>query len=190
MITIRLIYFFISLSVFVGALSAIGGYYYLRGRRRRKYPYGQWETLLKRLNIVDRDNIAIIARDLIDETGQRRIDEDDLDLDPSQIWGLIGGMKGLQALEHNCSVMVDLVFYVQQWYPEALAITEQLRQSTREIEWHIGRLKSAEQSGRLEAAFGDYAQRAVAIYYVMTQRVLGIYKELNLPGFAELQQAL
>jgi hypothetical protein len=190
MITVRIVYFLIALAVLLTALGAVGGYFYLRSQKRRKYPYGKWESLLKRLNAVNKENIALIARDLVDEYGRRRIDEDDLDLDPSQIWELIGGMDGLQVLEHNCAVLVDLVFYVQQWYPEALAIAEQLRRNTREIEWHINRLKSAEKNGRLDTAFGDYAQRAVAIYYGMTRSVLSVYEQLNIPGFSELQQAL
>lgn len=190
MITIRIVYFLTALTVFVATLATIAGYYYLNNRRRRKYPYGRWETLLKRLGAVNKDNVALIARDLIDESGRRRTDEDDLDLDPSQIWELIGGMKGLHVLELNCTVLVDLVFYVQQWYPEALVVAEQLRQNAREIQWHIGRLKGAEANGRLDAAFCDYAQRAVAIYYGMTQRVLSVYEQLNLPGLSELQQAL
>lgn len=190
MVTIRIVYFLAALTVFVAALATIAGYYYLNNRKRHKYPYGKWETLLKRLGSVNKDNVALIARDLIDESGRRRTDEDDLDLDASQIWQLIGGMKGLHVLELNCAVLVDLVFYVQQWYPEALAITEQLRRNTREIEWHIGRLKGAEKNGRLDTAFGDYAQRAVAIYYGMTQRVLSVYEQLNLPEFSELRQAL
>jgi hypothetical protein len=190
MITIRIVDFLIVLGIFITALLAVAGYYYLRARPRRKYPYGKWETLLRRLSAVDRDNIAMIARDLVDDSGERRTDEDDLDLDPDQIWPLIGGLKGLEVLEKNCAVLVDLVFYVQQWYPEALVITEQLRQSAREIEFHVGRLKGAAKTGKLETSFADTAQRAVATYYVMTRRVLGLYEQLNLSGLAELQRAL
>lgn len=190
MITINSIYFFIILAVFVAILLATGGYYYLRSRRRQKYPYGNFETLLKRLSSVDRDNVALIARDLVDESGRRRTDEDGLDLDPSQIWPLIGGLKGLEVLERNCAVLVDLVFYVQQWYPEALVLTEQLRRNAREIEWHVGRLKGAERTGKLESSFADNAQRAIATYYLMTRRVLALYEQLDVPGVTELQRAL
>ncbi len=190
MISIRIFYFVIFIAVFLAALLTVGAYFYLRNRQRRKYPYGRWETLLRRLDTVDRDNIALIARDLVDESGQRRTDEDEMDLDPSQIWNLIGGLKGLEVLERNCAVLVDLVFYVQQWYPEALLVTEQLRQNAREVEWHVGRLKSVAKTGRLEASFPEYAQRAVATYYVMTRRVLDLYEQLHLPGLADLQQAL
>jgi hypothetical protein len=190
MITIRSIYFFVALAIFVAVILGIGIHFYLRSRRNRKFPYGNFETLLKRLDSVDRENVALIARDFVDESGHSRTDEDDLDLDPSQIWPLIGGLKGLEVLERNCAVLVDLVFYVQQWYPEALALAEQMRLNAREIEWHVGRLKDAAKTGKLESSFADNAQRAVATYYRMTRRVLALYERLNVPGLAELQRAL
>jgi hypothetical protein len=190
MITIRSLDFFVVLTVFVIALLLIAGYYFLRSRRAQKSPYGNFETLLRRLSSVDRNNVALIARDFVDESGHWRRDEDDLDLDPSQIYPLIGGLKGLEALERNCEVLVDLVFYVQQWYPEALAIAEQLRLNAREIEWHVSRLKDATKTGKLDSSFADNAQRAIATYYLMTRRVLDLYEQLNVPRLAELQRAL
>jgi len=190
MITIRSIYFLIFLATFTVALVGAGGYYYRRYRINQKSPYGNFESLLKKLSSVDRDNVAMIARDLIDNSGQWRVDEDDLDLDPSQIWPLIDGLRGLEALERNCAVLVDLVFYVQQWYPEALAVAEQLRLNSQEISWHVSRLQAAAKTGKLETSFADNAQRAVATYYLMTRRVLAVYEQLNVPGLAELQRAL
>jgi hypothetical protein len=190
MISIPVVYFFIALGIFLAALIATGGFYYLRDRRRRKHPYGEWQSILKRLSSVDRDNVAVIALDFIEESGNRRVGGQHADLDPSQIWPLIGGMTGLEALERNCAVLVDLVFYVQQWYPEALAIANQLRLNAREIEWHVSRLKGAKKTGRLEAFFPDYAQRAIATYYLMTRCVLDLYERGNLPGLADLHRAL
>jgi hypothetical protein len=126
----------------------------------------------------------------VDESGKQRTAERDTGLDPSEIWDLIGGMKGLRELERNCAVLVDLVFYVQQWYPEALTITEQMRQSAREVEWHVSRLKGAEKNGKLEAWFPEYAQRAVAKYYLMTRQVIALYEQGNFPGAAEVERAL
>jgi hypothetical protein len=93
----------------------------IRYRRSRRFPYGTWESFLKGLSSVDRDKVTSIALDLVDESGQRRRDEDPSDLDPAQIWALIGGLKGLEVLERNCAVLVNLALYVQQWYPEGIA---------------------------------------------------------------------
>ena len=190
MIPVRSLYFLIVLAAFLVVLLTSAAYYYARLRRNQKFPYGNFETLLRRLSVVDRDSVALIARDFIDESGHRRTDEDDLDLDPSQIWPLIGGLRGLETLEKNCAVLVDLVFYVQQWYPEALALTEQLRLNAKEIEWHIDRLKAAAETGKLESSFADNAQRVVTTYYLMTRRVLALYEQLNVPGLIDLQRAL
>lgn len=187
---IPVVSFFIALGIFLALLLSIAGFYYFRHRSRQKYPYGKWESILKRLSSVDRGNVALIALDLIDKRGSRSVDTEESDLDPSQIWPLIGGMAGLEAMERNCAVLVDLVFYVQQWYPGALPITEQLRLNAREIQWHVSRLKAAETTGKLDALFPDYAQRAIATYYLMTRCVLDLYDRGNLPGFVDLQREL
>jgi hypothetical protein len=168
------------------ALIAIGAHYH------RWYGSDQsaWKTLLKRLEDINRQGVAEIALDFIDETGRRRPSDDAAGLDPSQIWPLIGGMEGLEKLEQNSKVLIDIAFFVQRWYPESIAITEQLRQSAREIEWHIERLRGAARAGNLEISFPGYAQRAVAAYYLMTRRVLALYEQGNLPMLNELQRAL
>jgi hypothetical protein len=180
----RATYFVLALAVFLAALLSLVVHYYLRRIRTEKYPYGSWEKLLGRLSAVDRENVALIASFMADQ------DENDTNLDETQIWSMVGGIGGLEVLERNCGVLVDLVFYVQQWYPEALAIAEQLRLNTREIEWHIGRLKSAAKVGRAEKAFPEHAEQVVVIYYTMTRRVLALYEEWNLPGLVELRRSL
>jgi hypothetical protein len=54
----------------------------------------------------------------------------------------------------------------------------------------VGRLKSAQQTGKLESAFTMYAQPAVATYYLMTRQVLALYEEGNLAMLSELRNAL
>ena len=103
---------------------------------------------------------------------------------------MIGGINGLETLERNCAVLVDLVFYVQQWYPEALAVAERLRLSAREIEWQVARLRSARKTGKLESAFPMYAQRAVATYYMMTRQVLALYEEGNIAMLVDLEKTI
>jgi hypothetical protein len=183
----RTAYFIVAVAVFVLALVGIAVHYY---RRSQKSSQKNWERLLKRLTAVDRSSIAEVALDIIDESGQRRKDEASAVLEPEQIWKLIGGLEGIEALEANCAVLVDLAFYVQQWYPEALLVAEKLRLSAREIEWHVGRLKSAQQTGKLESAFTMYAQPAVATYYLMTRQVIALYEQGNLAMLADLRNAL
>jgi hypothetical protein len=161
--------------------------HYLRARKAAR---AGWDDLLRRLAWVDRDHIAMIALDVVTESGEPRREASSFALEPSAIWALLGGLDGLEALEQNCHVLVDLAAYVQKWYPESLVVAEQLRLNAREIEWHVGRLKGAAQTGNLQSSFADYAQRAVVTYYMMTRHVLDLYRLANLPGLAELQQAI
>jgi hypothetical protein len=190
MISDRSLYFIVVLLVVLAVLGTAVAYYYLRSRRSRNFPYGDWESLLSRLSTVDRDNIAFVSKNLLNESEPARIDEDPSELSPTQIWSLIGGLKGLEDMEHNCAVLVDLAFYVQQWYPEASIVAEQLRLNAREVAWHVGRLKGAAQTGKLDTFFTDYARPAITTYYSMTLRVLALYERYNLPGLGDLQRAI
>lgn len=116
--------------------------------------------------------------------------EADYELDPEDLWEWTGGLAGLRNLGWNCEVLIELACHVQRWYPEALVVAEQLRLNAREIQWHIARLQGAEEAGHLQAAFPDYAERAVTIYYTMTRDLLDLFAEADLPGFNVLQGVL
>ncbi len=182
--------FFVVLGIFFLSLIAILGFSYRLYRNRSKSAYGEWENLFQRLSQIDRESVSLIALDFIGDPERHQSKDDQEELDPSTIWPLIGGIEGLESLQRNCAVLVDMAFYVQRWYPEALAVAEQLRLNAREIEWHVDRLKASKHTGKLEAAFPDYAQRAITVYYLMTRRVLTLFEQGDYPGLYDLQRAL
>src|ERR1017187_8688229 len=89
----RATYFFLVLSVFRLALLTLVVHYYRQRIRTEKHPYGSWEKLLGRLSAVNRENVALIALSLVEESGQRRGDENDANFDEAQIWSMIGGIR-------------------------------------------------------------------------------------------------
>jgi hypothetical protein len=181
------LHFVTAIGLFVTALVLIAGYYCFRGRRSSS---ASWEELLAKLTWIDRNSLAEVALDLVDKSGQPKVADDAGSLDPSQVWRLTGGLEGLEVLERNSEVLIDLAFYVQQWYPEAIIIAERLRLDARELKWHIERLKGAAQKGNLQISFPFYAQRAVVSYYRMTRQVLSLYEAGNFSMLADLQKAL
>ena len=182
------LYFVIGGAVFLAMLVAALVVYSLRARKRRETT---WDDLLQRLTRIDRDAIATIARDAEDDGSDETLPPGgNFELGSDEIWRLLGGLEGLQVLENNCRVLVDIATYVQRYYPEALVVAEQLRLNAREIEWHVGRLKGAAQTGNLQASFADYAQRAVVTYTHMTRLVLELCDHASLPGAAALHQAI
>jgi hypothetical protein len=170
----------------IASLVAITLYSHKRARRASS----NWHELLARLHAVDRSCLELIALDTIDESGQRRKDENARRLEPVEIWRLAGGLKGLELLEQNSLILIDIAAYIQRWYPEALDAAEELRRNAGEIEWHVSRLRRAQESGKLEGWFANYAQNAIAAYYLMTRRVLGLYESKKLPMLADLEKAL
>jgi hypothetical protein len=149
-----------------------------------------WEDLFQNLTRIDRSNLAKVALELVDESGKPREDSDTASLGPSELWRLIGGLRGLEILETNSEVLIDLAFYVQQWYPEALVIVERLRLDNRELNWLVARLRGADQMGNLRISFPHYAQRAVAVYYRMTRRLLVLYEMGDFSMLSDLRNAL
>jgi hypothetical protein len=184
-------YFLVAIGVFLTVLVAVAGYCY---RLRRRSSQVGWEELLARLTWIDREAIAEVASDLAGEAGNEDDGPDHLEpaehLEPLQLWNLVGGMKGLEVLEANSKILIDLACYLQQRYPEALPIAEQLRLDGRALQWHVGRLKGAAKTGNLEVSFPYYAQRAVATYYLMTRRLLGLYEAVNFSMLPELERTL
>lgn len=181
------VFFLTAVAVFLVVLISIAAYSYFRGRRSSQVG---WEGLLEKLALVDRNSIAQVALDLVDESGQPRKIVDKEGMEASEIWKLTGGLEGLEVLERNSEVLIDLAAYLQQWYPEALVVAERLRLDARELKWHVARLKGAARTGNLEISFPFYAQRAVVAYYIMTRRVLALYEAGNFPMFRELQKTL
>jgi hypothetical protein len=180
-------YFLLCVGLFFALLIGIAGYSY---RRSPRSSGTSWEQLLGQLAYVDRNCVKKIALDAIDESGQRRRDDAAMELEPDEIWQLIGGLKGIEAVERNSLVFIDMAFYLQQWYPEALVTAEELRLNAREIEWQVSRLRSAEQTGKLAISFASYAQNAVVAYYMMTRRLLALYEQGDLSMLVDLQRSI
>ena len=149
-----------------------------------------WEQLMARLIAVDRDGIAAVALDAIEPSGRRRTDELARELKPEQIWKLLGGLDGVEVLEKNSHVLIEIAVHLQKWYPEAAAAAEELRLQAKELGWHVGRLKMAADKGHLEFHFASHAQNATIDYYLMTQRLRVLYQKSKLPMFVDLEKSI
>lgn len=158
--------------------------------RRLQTAKRSWEQLMARLITVDRDGIAAVALDAIEPSGRRRTDELARELKPEQIWKLLGGLDGVNVLEKNSHVLIEIAMHLQKWYPEAAATAEELRLQAKELEWHVDRLRMAADKGHLEFHFASYAQNATIDYYLMTQRLLALCRKSNVPMFGDLDKAL
>ena len=187
MVTTHNLYILAAAGGLLSTLISTGLYHYYRGRRSSQV---SWDELVQELSWIDRDCLAQVALDLIDHSVQPQEAKDSESLQPLQLFELIGGMKGLDALQRNSEVLIRLACYVQQWYPEAVVVAELLRLDARALKWHVDRLKGAARTGNLQISFPFYAQRAVVIYYRMTRNLLNLYEAGSFSLLEDLRGAL
>jgi hypothetical protein len=185
-VTIRTVYFVAAMAIFVITLLSLALYYFFQSRRRQL----RWEELVAKLTVIDRNNIAEIALDLVDAAGRVKSMDTAGRMEPAKIWQLIGGLEGLADLERNSELLIDLAFHLQQRYPEALVLAERLRLDARQLKWHINRLNGAAANGNLQVSFSFYAQRAVVAYYRMSRCVALLQESGKYPMLADLQKAI
>ena len=93
----------------------------------------------------------------------------------------------MRRMEANSRVLVEMAAYLQRSYPEAAAVAEELRLQAKKLEWHVGRLRMAEEQGSLEFHISTYAQNAAIAYYLMEQRLQALCQRANMPSFRPLQ---
>ena len=177
----------IVLAVVFSALSAV----VIRSvANQRKRSSVTWEELLSRLTPLGRVGIKEVASDFLVPDSRHVDPRNDLALQPEDIWDLTGGVEGIEVMERNAQVLIDLAFYVQRWNSEAVTVAEQLRLDAREISQQLRLLKKLLKKGRSEPRVPVYLQRAAASYYLMTRRLLALCEASHSGLLPSLQQTL
>jgi len=156
----------------------------------RKRSSATWEELLARLTRLGRVGIEEVASDFLVPDSRHVDPRNDLHLQPEDIWDLTGGVEGIELMERNAQVLIDLAYYVQRWNAEAVTVAEQLRLDAVEISRQLRLLKKSLKKGRSEPRVPVYMQRAAASYYLMTRRLLALCEASHSGLLPSLQQAL
>lgn len=183
----HMLYFLITVTLFA---VTVGGFFTYSLHRSRETSRASWKSLLAQLETINRSGIERIAQDLITDRGEFRAESCVSRLTPEDIWRLVGGMDGLESLERNSRVLIQMASYVHEWHADADEAAEDLRLKARELAYHVSKLRAAEHAGKLENWFANYAQHAVATYYLMTRRVVALYEDGPPPMFSEVQRVL
>jgi hypothetical protein len=156
----------------------------------RKRSSATWEELLARLTPLGRVGIKEVASDFLVPDSRHVDPRNDLALQPEDIWDLTGGLEGIEVMERNAKVLIDLAYYVQRWNGEAVTVAEQLRLDAIQISQQLRLLRKSLKKGRSEPHIPVYMQRATASYYLMTRRMLALCEASHSGLLPSLQQAL
>ncbi len=178
---------FLILAVVLVIVIAMIGLYF--ASRLRASARTRWEDLLMSLVAIDRTGVDRVALDAIDPSGERRTDQLARELEPNEIWKLLGGIDGIKKLEMNSHVLIEMAAFLQRSVPEAAVVAEDLRLQAKELEWHVERLRMAHEQGSLEFHIPTYAQNAAITYYLMEQRLQALCQRKNVPTFRFVQKA-
>lgn len=160
------------------------------GQKLRKSRNSTWENLMQSIVPVDRSAIETVALDAVEPSGEPKSEGHPRELGRKDIWNLLGGMEGIERIENNSRVLIEMAAYLERWHPEAAEIAEELRLESRRLEWHVGRLRAAEKNHCLDLHFHSYGQSAAVSYYLMLKQVLSLYQHSQEALFGDVQRVL
>lgn len=144
-----------------------------------------WNDLVGKLQPVPSEGMTRVALDHLVPT------KNQLELEPADMWDMVGGLEGLQRMSDNAAVLIALAAHAEQWnYDEGVIVAERMRRdglavhrAVRSIQvamfFHIGQVRIPFQ---LHEAAGSY--------YLMKQRLLALYETSHAGLYPRLAQAL
>ena len=151
-------------------------------RRRLLQP---WQTLVAGIQPVDSDKLTALARTYL-EPGK-----DQLGIEPEEMWVLIGGMDGLSKLRSNSKVMLDLAQHVERWnVDEGRVVAEMMRRDAFRLRQALWRLTASLILRHKAFRAPFHLQEASAAYYLMRQRLLGLYENNHAGLYPQLAAVL
>jgi hypothetical protein len=173
------------LLLFIGLSLVLTGAGIYVHRSARRLVDSDWDTLVARIQPVPFESLEKVALDNL-QPGARQ-----LQLEPAEIWTLVGGLDGLERMNHNVDVMIQLAAYVRVWnFDEAVIVAERIRQDAIILKRALHRIKLQRvfRAYRLRVPF--YAHQGATAYYLMTRRLLALYETNQFVLYPRLAAAL
>lgn len=164
-------------------VSACGVLWTLRSGAR--YARVDWETLVAKLELVPFEPLQRVAMEHLNPQGKQ------LELEPSEMWEMLGGYEGLRRMKRNAQILIALAAYVQRWnFTEAIVVAERMHQDALLLRRSLFRIQLGFwlSAARLKTPF--HLHMAAASYYLMTQRVRALYEANQFVLAPQLSAAL
>lgn len=162
---------------------------YLLLKTLRKRATESWADIVARIQQVDFGKISVIAKDYLDpQRGQ-------IDMEPEEMWELIGGAEGIRKMEENIDVLLELAAYAQRWnFEEGVIVYHRMRNDAAMIRKACFRLRLGMTQTWLLRGFQIRApfriSEAAAAYYLMRQRLLNLYETSHAGLYPKLAASL
>ena len=148
-----------------------------------------WNELLAEVEFIDFRGVSLVARDYLDpRKGQ-------IELEPQEIWNLLGGDEGLRTMRANADRLIALAAFAQQWnLDESVIVAERMRRDGLRLRRAVRRVQlgmlSQIVTGRHWVEVPFQLQEAASAYYLMRQRLLALYETSHVGLHPQLAQAV
>ena len=141
--------------------------------RSRRLAALSWRALLTELRPVERSAINTLALEhLQPQVAVQRCRT------ATELWDLVGGVDGLTSMKENADILIALAAYTQRWNPEkGSTVTAGMRRDGIALRRAVVRLGLGVARDVSLAEVSLSMHEAASAYYLMTQRLLALYKE-------------
>lgn len=148
-----------------------------------------WHNLVAELNKLDMVELSAVAKDYLTPSRNQ------IDLEPNEIWEILGGYRGLRKMHENAEIMLALAACAQRWnFTEAVIVTERMRMDAAQLRRAVRRVELGMIPSRLlhryQLTLPLHAQEASSAYYLMRQRLLCLYQTSHAGLYPKLAAAL
>lgn len=131
----------------------------------------EWNDLIQMLQPVHFRGLELVARDYIDPQ------ENQLKIEPGEMWALLGGPEGLKRMKQNAEVMIALAAYASRWNMiESAIVAERMRQDAIMLRRALFRIRVDAVLHHRPLRFPFYLHQAASSYYLMLRRLLCLYE--------------
>ncbi len=146
-----------------------------------KLARGTWQDLVLKLQHLNLDGVTTVARDFLEPRPSQ------IQLEPGQMWELVGGYRGLRKMRANAEVMLALASYTKRWnFDESVIVSERMRRDATALHRAIRRVE-LRRIGELKNIYRLLphhfhmmtpfdVHQAASSYYLMRQRLLALYE--------------
>jgi hypothetical protein len=144
-----------------------------------------WEELVGKLHHIESAGIVTVAMNHLAPA------KDQLELQPEEMWNLLGGLEGLQQMRENGRILIALAAYVERWnYEEGVIIAERMRRDGLQLRRAVTRIMLETFIGVKQVRIPFYLHEAASSYYLMRQRLLALYQTNHAGLYPRLVEVL
>ncbi|GAC1356870.1 MAG: hypothetical protein NVSMB3_03350 [Acidobacteriaceae bacterium] len=175
----------ISFAVFTSIACMVGVGLLLSHVRAHRVTVCSWQELVAKIQPVQSEGVTRVALDHLVPT------KNQLELEPADMWELVGGLDGLQRMSENATVLIALAAHAEQWnHDEGVIVAERMRRDGLAVKRAVRSIQVAMffRVGQVGVPF--QLHEAAGSYYLMKQRLLALYETSHAGLYPRLAEAL